>query len=142
MNGALLPARGIAVKLGRRLSQVKRPALRLTSFFPSQLPTPPLTWDGRPPGVRWPMYANDRFGDCVFASCGHLIGLWTMAESGQEVLFADQEVLAWYSAVTGFNPNRPWTDQGAVIQDSLDYWVSRGYSKHMLAGYLSVGSES
>jgi hypothetical protein len=142
MNSALLPALGIAVKLGRKVPQNPRPALRLKSFLPATPPTPPVAWDGRPPGVRWPMYGNDRYGDCVFASLGHQIGLWTLAESGKETLFTDSEVLQWYSDVTGFNPRRPWTDQGAVIQDALDAWVTKGFSKHMLAGYLQVGSES
>jgi len=137
-TGTLLPATGQVVKLGRRRGAAVRPTLRFGSFLVKSPPSPPTHWDGRGAGIRWPMYANDQWGDCVFACIGHMLGLWTLDESGKEVLFTDSEVVQWYSAVTGFDPRRPWTDQGAVIQDALDYWTSKGYSKHMLAGYLTV----
>ena len=133
-----LPNLQLAVKLGRRKADFPRPALRFAAFLPSTLPTPPTSWDGRPEGVVWPMYANDKWGDCVLAARAHQLGLWTLAELGKEALFTDEQVLGWYSAITGFDPRRPWTDRGTVIQDSLDYGVKTGFSGHRLAGYVSV----
>jgi hypothetical protein len=139
LSGLLIPGINQVVRLGRRIPTFRRPALRFGAVTSaSTLPPVPEKWDGRPPGVRWPMYANDSLGICVFSSCGHEVGMWTLAASGREVLFTDSEVISWYSAVTGYDPRRPWTDQGTVIQDALDYGVRTGYSGHKLAGYVSV----
>jgi len=50
-----------------------------------------------------------------------------------------KQVLADYTAVTGFNPNDPSTDNGANIQDALNYWSSKGFADgSKILGYLSV----
>jgi hypothetical protein len=47
----------------------------------AELPQPPVRLDmtRRVPG--WPMYANDRLGDCTCAAAGHMIEAWPAMQS-------------------------------------------------------------
>jgi hypothetical protein len=81
---------------------------------------------------------NDDYGDCVFACVGHVTGVET-ANAGTPFHATLQQVLAMYSAVTGFDPNDPSTDNGANIQDALNYWQAHGFANGTkILGYLSV----
>ena len=50
---------------------------------PAVLPPPPPTLDLAAPVPDWPMYANDRLGDCTTAAAGHMIEAWTAASRGR-----------------------------------------------------------
>lgn len=75
-----------------------------------------------------PMYANDEFGDCVWAMIGHAIQVETYFNWGfsAEQTVTTDALLKGYHDVTGFDPNDPSTDQGTNIQDALDYWRKTG----------------
>jgi hypothetical protein len=66
--------------------------------------------------------------NCVFASSGHATMVQS-ALSGKLIMPTTDQCLKAYSAVTGFNPNDPNSDQGAVEVDALN-WERR----HSLAG--------
>ena len=51
------------------------------------------------------MLGNDNWGDCVFASNGHVVEQQTFFGQRTEVVVTDAEALAAYSRVTGFDPN-------------------------------------
>jgi hypothetical protein len=133
-----LPGLPAQVKLGRVIPRVPRAALRFGALLPRAVPPAPPAWDGRRPGAKWPMDGNDRVGDCVLASCAHMIGLWTLDAGPAQVTFTDAVVLGWYSAITGYDPARPWTDQGTVIEDALNYWIAPGLSGHTIPGWVAV----
>lgn len=61
---------------------------------------------------------NDALGDCTAAGVGHIIQAWT-ANNGAEKTPSDAQVIAFYSATTGYNPADPSTDQGGVEADVL-----------------------
>jgi hypothetical protein len=84
------------------------------------------------------MYGNDRYGDCVFAMIGHLIQAITTYGQGKTITVTEHDVLAAYSAVTGFNPADPATDQGTVIQDALSYWRKTGVAGHKILAFAEV----
>lgn len=67
------------------------------------------------------MYGNDQYGDCPFAGAANLKILWTL-HTGKLYVPTLQEVLDFYTAVTGFNPSDPSTDNGAALTDVLAYW--------------------
>lgn len=86
----------------------------------------------------WPMFANDRVGDCTCAAAGHMVELWTATGQHDEASVTDTEVLAAYSAITGYDPNNPSTDNGAQISDVLSYWHHSGIAGHQIGAYLEL----
>ena len=90
----------------------------------------------------WKMLGNDNAGDCVFAGAAHETMLWT-AEHRRFPPFDDKSVLSDYSAVTGYDPNDPNSDQGTIVRDALKYRQSTGIvdakgNRHKIAAYASL----
>src|SRR5213078_258313 len=97
--------------------------LKLADYLKtSVLPRPPKTFGHEKafPVNGWETLGNDQYGDCVFAGAAHETMLWN-AEAKHGVTFTDQSVLSDYSAVTGFDPHNPDSDQGTVVRDALNY---------------------
>jgi hypothetical protein len=82
----------------------------------------------------WTMAANDQYGDCVFADCAHQEMLRT-ANVGTIWIPTTDQVLALYSAVTGFNPTDPSTDQGADELTVIEYLTATGWGGRKLDGH-------
>lgn len=126
-----LPARKDAVKF------------KLTQFADlSTLPIPPIKYGHFANLTAWGMLGNDQYGDCVFAGAAHETMLWN-AEANKNVVFTDKSVLSDYSAVTGFNPNDPNTDQGTDMQLAASYRRKTGVvdgsgQRHQVAAYLAI----
>ncbi|MDE2102623.1 MAG: hypothetical protein KGL39_35585 [Patescibacteria group bacterium] len=133
-------------KLGCRPPRPERQArlLRLRNYLNSSLlPAPPPSTNHRA-GIVWPMMANDTTGDCTIACVGHMIQEWTTL-NGVSLVLTDQQVLATYSALTGYDPRQTQpdgsnpTDKGAVITDVLDAWRQSGIQGNQLGAYVSLG---
>jgi hypothetical protein len=73
----------------------------------------------------WGMMGNDNAGDCVFADDGHELMIIT-ANTGEIVIPTTAQILAQYSAETGYNPDDPSTDNGADETTDCSYLVSNG----------------
>ena len=73
----------------------------------------------------WGMLGNDQYGNCVFAGAAHETMLYNH-EADKDVTFNNDAVLSDYSAVTGFNPNDPSTDQGADMYEAAKYRINTG----------------
>lgn len=104
----------------------------------SQLPTPPASTNNRAAVHSWPMYFNDRIGDCAIAAPAHMQQMWSAADGGTEVKPTDAEVIAAYSAVSGYDPHTGANDNGCVMLDVLEYWTKHGIGPSKLDGYLAV----
>jgi len=130
-------------KLGRRRPVAPAPCLKLRNYLLASVPAPP-------PSVNYAvgsqgaieslkrMYLNDRYGDCVIAGGYHVEGVYT-GNAGDAFLASDQQILADYSAISGYIPGNPFTDRGADIQTALHYWMAHGFaSGNRLVGYLAV----
>jgi hypothetical protein len=68
--------------------------------------------------------------------------LWT-AEGGNPVSFSTENTLADYSAVTGYDPDNPYSDQGANVRDVLKYRKSTGLldatgKRHKIGAFVSL----
>ena len=129
-----LPARPDSVTL--KFSQV---------FNEGVLPTPPATFghENTIPGGSWSMFANDRWGDCVWAGAAHEHMLWTMEGGLPQAKFTSAGVLSDYSVVTGFNPLNPATDQGTDMQVAAAYRQKTGVvdsngSRHKIDAYSAL----
>lgn len=124
---------------GKLPAQPARPQLKGARFLDTaQLPDPPDAIDWMS-GIRsWPMYANDRLGDCVFAGIGHQEQQISSLGQGAEVRVTDDDVVGGYSTVTGYNPGDPSTDQGTYVQDAMAWWRKTGIAGHQILSYASI----
>ncbi len=83
----------------------------------TKLPIPPDTFDETTHVPDWPMYANDRIGDCTIAAAGHMIEAWTAAGQGKAVEVPEPAVLAAFDLVKQVDPATG--EAGAVVLDVL-----------------------
>ena len=138
---AALPA---TVRLGRKppRPEVRASRPHVSSFLDLNLRAQTL-----PPSTNWRnaaalaiarMYLNDQYGDCVWASNMHLLGVTSAndSDSGGTVQATDAEVLSQYEGVCG--PG----DNGCVITDTLDYGMKTGWTAggkvYKIPGYAAV----
>ncbi|MFD8839740.1 hypothetical protein [Streptomyces griseofuscus] len=124
--------------LGKLPAQPARPQLKLSDVLRERLAAPPASCDWQSDSIRWPMYANDRVGDCTCAGVGHLVNQLTFYGSGTEVTPTEAHVLGMYSAITGYTPSNPSSDTGAYCQDVLKYWRTTGLEGHKIVAYASL----
>jgi hypothetical protein len=68
-----------------------------------------------------------------------MIECWT-ANAGTEATVTDADVLAAYTAVGGYNPADPSTDQGAAIIDVLNYWRRTGIAGHKITAFMGMAA--
>lgn len=84
------------------------------------------------------MMGNDALGDCTCAAAGHMIECWT-ANLGDAFTPSSAQIIAAYSAVSGYVPGNPATDTGAVELDVLNYWRRQGIAGHKINAYAALG---
>jgi hypothetical protein len=112
---------GRVVRLGKR--EVKHDArnLQLARYLeePTVLPRVPDRAEWSKKVAAWPMYANDKLGDCTCAAVGHMEEAWSANIDKPEVP-DEQAVLDLYWA-TGTE------DVGRYCLDVLNYWQSTGF---------------
>ena len=84
------------------------------------------------------MLGNDTVGDCVFAADGHVVMQNTFYGQHAEYVVSTEQALAAYSQVTGYDPSDPNTDQGALVQDGLDYLRKTGFGGHKIAAFAQA----
>ncbi len=107
--------------------------------YVSRLPSYPAAFDvtaGKSPV--WPMYVNDRLGDCTAAGFGHMVGAWTSAAKPSEVVFQDVEIVSFYSLCSGYDPATGANDNGAVELNVLKKAVSVGIGGHKADAFVAV----
>lgn len=130
--------------LGKTRARAGAMTFRLRDYLnKAALPKPPKTFGHETliPST-WGMLGNDQYGDCVWAGAAHETMMWN-AEAGRKVAFNDRCVLSDYSAVTGFNPKKPSTDQGTDMVVAASYRRKTGIvdaagKRHTVAAYLSI----
>lgn len=143
------------------------PHFKLGKLAPKRLMSTPAFGDFLPKATEWPavkprgweyavppakleMLGNDTYGDCGPAGAMHLIQVQT-ANTGNPLHGTLQQTLDLYSAVTGFNPKDPSTDQGTVLIDLLAFWKNTGITVtdstgksvvHKILGWASLDLSS
>jgi hypothetical protein len=80
----------------------------------------------RLPSGLWGMLGNDQYGDCVLVAIAN--GKNTQAANAGKptTSYTTDQVLGWYSAVTGFKKSDPSTDNGTDPVEALDWAVKQG----------------
>jgi hypothetical protein len=128
------------MKFGRRRPMPGAPKFRLKNYLRAALPTAPTSVDYTSPAasVLANVYKNDVLGDCVVAGAYHVVGVES-GNAGDLFTATDAQILADYSAIGGYVPGQPSTDQGCDEQTALNYWTSTGFANGTkLLGYLAV----
>ena len=127
------------VKLGRKAPVAKGPRLKLRNYL-RDLPPPPATFDFSGPALPAisQMYDNDSLGDCVIACMQHTVGVLTANATGTPVIFSDADTIANYSAIGGYVPGDPSSDQGCDEVTALNFWQQHGIQSHYILGSLDV----
>jgi hypothetical protein len=127
-----------AMKLGKQAARHDPRTLQFAKYLVEEaLPPPPASEDWAKKVAKWPMMANDRIGDCTCAAAGHMIEQWT-TYSGAPVVLSATQIVAAYSAITGYDPKEPASDRGAVEIDVLNYWRKTGFNTHRIEGYVAL----
>ncbi|MHB2025390.1 MAG: hypothetical protein ACYCPQ_01935 [Elusimicrobiota bacterium] len=125
------------MKLGKKPAAHDPRTLILGKYLSPQLPVAPSQADFSAKIKNWGMMLNDAIGDCTIAAAGHQIQQWT-ANAGKEQTPSNQAILSAYEAVSGYNPNDPNSDVGAVVLDVLNYWRKIGVAGHKIGAFVSV----
>jgi hypothetical protein len=129
----------LKLKLGKQAARHDPRALLFASYTTPALPAPPpaLNLATKVTGP-WGMMDNDQLGDCTCAAAGHLIMEWTA--SAQSTMFTppDPQIVAAYSAITGYNPATGANDNGAVELDVLNYWRQQGIAGHQIQAFIAL----
>ena len=103
---------------------------------PNVLPAPPVTFAETAKVSSWPMYANDRVGDCTTAAAGHMIEAWTAAVRGQAVEISEQSVLDAFQHVKRVDPLTG--EEGAIELEVLQFWRKQGIGGHKIGAFARV----
>lgn len=131
------------MKLGKLPARKDAVKFKLSKYVDvSAFPKVPTTFGHETLISSWGMLGNDQYGDCVLAGGGHETMLWNK-EAGQTVIITEKESLKDYSAITGFNPNDPNSDQGTDMQAAASYRLKTGLldasgKRHKVGAYLAI----
>jgi hypothetical protein len=126
-------------KLGRSAVSYGPKNLQLARYLLPSLPPAPLAadWTTHLPSGDWGMLGNDAVGDCAEAAIGHMIQSWT-AQTGHPANVTAHQIIAAYSAITGYVPGDDRTDNGSMILDVLNYARNHGIAGHKIGAFIQM----
>lgn len=128
---------GTQVKLGKFPARVDPRTLELARYVEvGVLPAPPPALDLSAAVPDWPMYGNDRIGDCTTAAAAHMIEAWTAAASGRSLEVEESAVVSAFDAVKIVDPAT--REEGAVELDVLKLWRGTGIGGHRIGAFAAV----
>jgi hypothetical protein len=134
----------VSYKLGRKPARRLLSTPSLGDFLDKATTWPAVAaqgWEFAVPANALNILGNADYGDCAEAGALHLIQA-QQYNVGETLVPTEQDALNLYSAVTGFNPSDPNTDQGTALIDLLNYWkttgITVGSKVHKIVGYASL----
>jgi hypothetical protein len=84
------------------------------------------------------MAYNDKAGCCTVSSADKLISLQMLMGQNQQIEIADAETILAYSAISGYDPRTGRNDNGATLQDALNYWRKSGIGGYYLEAFAQI----
>ncbi len=142
---------GRTYRLGRRRPVARGPRLSLKNYLMRSLPAPPAecAYTRGASKALSEVYENDTLGDCVIAGMAHVVGVLTGNSGTKPFVYNNQQIIELYSAIGGYVPGDPSTDQGCDEQTALNYWMQhgawppntpapKGGDEHNIAGWVAV----
>ena len=128
-------------KLGKLAPRLDSRTLKFKTYLTKLPPIPAaIDWTGKV--KTWPMFLNDSIGICTIAGGAHLEMGWSSYAAPNEAIPTDQQVLAAYSAITGYTPSDPSTDTGADLLTVLNYWRKQKIAGHGIKYYAQIALNS
>jgi hypothetical protein len=133
----------MAVKLGKKpFVKDHRDLLYKNYIDKTVLPPLPASFGHQNFINNWGMLGNDSVGDCVIAGADHETMLWTK-EGSTEAIFKAANAISDYSAITGYNPNDPNSDQGTDPRTACLYRQKTGLidangNRHKIGAFLAL----
>lgn len=133
----------MSFKLGKLPAVKNSVSFRFRDYLSlSKLPAPPTSGGHASEVTEHNMFGNDTVGDCTCADVGHATMYWNKL-AGKTVSISTPNVLAMYSAITGYDPAKPDTDQGADMAVVAKYHQKTGLKDaqsiaHKIAAYLAI----
>jgi hypothetical protein len=126
-------------KLGRLAPKENPKTLRFSSYLTGELPTPHarVYREYKVPDSAKEMFGNDEWGDCVWAMSANAFIL-ASCHAGKVDVPTLTEVLAGYSAVTGFDPTTGANDNGTSMTDAFDYLQTTGLGGRKILGWAKI----
>jgi len=129
----------LKLKLGKLTARHDPRTLLLATYATPALPAPPVQINvAKDVKGSWGMMDNDQIGDCTCAAAGHLLMEWTASAQGKMYTPSDAQIVAAYSAITGYNPKTGANDNGAQELDVLNYWRQQGIAGHKIQAYMAL----
>jgi len=112
-----------ALRLGKAAAKRDPRNFKFAALLKTAAPAVPREYDfdKSHPGIPLPMFANDRFGDCVLAGRAHQTLRFELLEQKKLIPITDQEVINEYLKQTGGE------DTGLYVLDSLGLWRKVGW---------------
>lgn len=132
-----MTAPDVPFALGRLPTREDPRTLRLAAYLAADAPPPPTAVNWLTTGATWPLYRNDRIGDCTIVTCAHMTQSWSDAV-GEPVVTAETDVIAAYSAVSGYDPRTGRPDNGAYDLDVMRHWRSVGVGGRRITAFARV----
>jgi hypothetical protein len=112
----------VDLKLGKAKARRDRRNLKLKSILRAPVKVPDeYDFDTSHTGVPTPVFANDKFGDCVIAGRAHQTLRFELIEQKKIIGISDNDVVREYLLETG------GADVGLVVLDSLKRWRKAGW---------------
>jgi hypothetical protein len=141
MHSVFAPHLNKNIKLGgRKAPRIPHTKLKASKVIdvPSLVVPDTTSFRNSAPTVLRNVYGNDELGDCVPAWLGHFLGLVT-ANAGDPFTPTLDQVIAMYSAIGGYKPGDPSTDQGCDEDTAISYVEQTGWPNGTKAlGAISV----
>ena len=129
----------LKLKLGKQAARHDPRTLLFATYATAALPAPPPSLDlTTKMKVPWGMMDNAQVGDCTCAAAGHLLMEWTSNAQSKIFTPTDAQIIAAYSAITGYNPKTGANDNGANEVDVLNYWRQTGIAGHKITAYVAL----
>jgi hypothetical protein len=119
-------------RLGKKPPVVDKRTLRFGKYL--TLPTPPPSVTYYEKVASWPMYYNNKYGDCTCAAAAHMIQNWT-ANAANPTRPPASSVLKFYEHFVG---SPPPPDAGCDMLSVLKYWRNSGLDEHKVTAFTSL----
>ena len=124
------------MKLGKKPPKFDSRTLLFAKYLTEGLAPPPTAVNYAKAVKSWPVYGNDKYGDCTCAAAGHMIQDWT-ANTGKKKTPHVSAILDVYNHFAHGNP-----DSGVNMLDILNYWRKTGFGKDRIHAYAQLEPSS
>ena len=129
----------LKLKLGKQPPRHDPRTLLFATYATAALAAPPPSLDlTTKMKLPWGMMDNAQIGDCTCAAAGHLMMEWTANAQSKIFTPSDKQIVAAYSAITGYNPKTGANDNGAQEIDVLNYWRQTGIAGHKIQAFVAL----